>query len=114
MKTQKFILLIIVAMLPMAVFAHAPKKVNLSYDSESGILSISVTHPVKDVEDHLIDPIVIMVNDVEVKKLNYKSQSSLENHEIEVELPDLKPGDIVKVKAVCNKLGSKTGKLEIK
>lgn len=114
MKTRKFLAIFIVVMLPMALLAHAPKKVNLAYNNESGILSVKVVHPVKNVEGHLIDIMVISVNGEEVKKLEYKAQSSLESHEAEIKLPDLKSGDVISVKANCNKLGSKTTKLEIK
>ena len=113
MKTHRFLLLFLIAMLPMALSAHAPKKISLKYDRDAGKLSISIVHPVKDAEDHFIDEIVISVNGEEVEKLEYKTQSSLKKHEVEIDLPDLKTGDQLRVKTFCNKFGSKTGKLEI-
>lgn len=113
MKMNKLVLLIIMALLPMAVFAHAPKKVILSYDKESGNLIVSAPHSVKDVEDHFIESIAVKVNGEEVLKLEYTSQSSKESHEVKIEMPDLKSGDELEVRAACNKMGAKTGKLTI-
>ena len=114
MKTQRILTTLLIVMLPIALFAHAPKKVNLSYNNEAGILSASILHPVKNVEDHFIVRMIVTVNDKEVETLEYTVQSSLESHEVEINLPGLKSGDVVSVKATCNKVGSKTRKLEIK
>lgn len=114
MKLQKFILLLIITMFPLTLLAHAPKKVNLLYDQESGKLSVSVLHKVKNVEEHHIAKLIVSVNGEEVNTLNYQVQSSLETHQVEIDLPGLKSADEVSVKAICNKVGSKTGKLEIK
>ena len=110
---QKIIASLIIAMLPIALFAHAPKKVNLDYDKDTGKLSITMLHSVKNVGDHFIESMVISVNGTEKESLEYTEQSSLESHNVVVELPGLKAGDQVSVKATCNKVGSKTGKLEI-
>lgn len=114
MKTQKLVLLLAIALLPMAVFAHAPKKVNLKYDKEKGILSVDAIHPVKDVNDHYVITLAVTVNGEDIETLEYTSQTSPESQDKEIKLPDLKSGDVVTVKATCNKFGSKTGKLEIK
>ncbi len=110
---QKIIVSLLIAMLPLALFAHAPKKVLLEYDKDSGNLSVSISHPVKNVEDHHIESLVISVNGEEKETMEYTVQSSLEEHLAEIELPGLKAGDQVSAKATCNKVGSKTGKLEI-
>lgn len=114
MKTQKIIMLLLGVLLPVALFAHAPKKVNLKYDKESGILSVDAVHPVKDVNDHYIITLEVSVNGESLDTLEYTSQTTLESQDKEIKLPDLKSGDEVSVKATCNKFGSKTGKLEIK
>ncbi len=113
MKLNKLVLLFLLALLPMAIFAHAPKKLVLSYDKETCNLIVSVQHPVKDVQDHYIESLTVKVNGEIVKTLDYTFQSSRENHEVKIELHDLEPGTKVEVKAVCNKLGSKSGSLTI-
>jgi hypothetical protein len=114
MKTQKLIVLILVAMFPMVLLAHAPKKVNLKYNKEKGTLSVDAIHPVKDVNDHYVITLEIKVNGEDLETLEYTSQTSPESQEKEIKLPDLKPGDEVSVKATCNKFGSKTGSITIK
>lgn len=110
---QKIIACLIIAFLPLALFAHAPKKVTLEYDKDTGKLSIEMPHSVKNVEDHYIKSILITVNGEEKETLEYTVQSSLESHEVVVDLPGLQAEDEVSVKATCNKVGSKTGNLEI-
>jgi hypothetical protein len=114
MRTQKRILLLLIALLPMAVFAHAPKKVNLKYDKENGVLTVDAVHPVKDVNDHFIITLAVTVNGEDIETVEYTSQTSLESQDKEIKLPDLKSGDVVSVKATCNKFGSKSGTLEVK
>lgn len=114
MKTQKYLVLFLVAMLPMVLFAHPPKKVNLKYDKEKGILSVDAVHHVKDVNDHYVITLAVTVNGEAIETLEYTSQTSPQSQDKEIQLPDLKPGDEVSVKATCNKWGSKTGTLEIK
>lgn len=113
MKTNKLLLLVLMLILPLAVMAHAPKKVNVSYDTESSNLVVSVDHPVKDVNDHYIESLAISVNGENVITLDYTAQSSKESHDVEVEMADLNTGDKIEVKAVCNKLGSKSGELSV-
>ncbi|MBA7516124.1 hypothetical protein ES705_08169 [subsurface metagenome] len=113
MKTNKLALLLLLALLPVALLAHAPKKVIVTYEKESGKLMISIQHPVKDVTDHYIESIAIKVNGEDVKTLEYTSQSSKESHDVEVEMPDLKTGSKISLKASCNKLGAKSGSITI-
>jgi desulfoferrodoxin (superoxide reductase-like protein) len=113
MKTNKLLLFILLVLLPMIAIAHPPKKVTLSYEKETGLLTIAAMHPVKDVNDHYIITLEVMVNGETVKTAEYKSQTSPESQDKTIELPDLATGDEVTVKAACNKFGSKTQSLTI-
>jgi len=99
--------------MPMIAFSNPPRKVILSYDKESGKLSVSAVHPVKDVNDHFIITVATKVNDEDAITLNYTSQSSNESQDVQIEMPDLKSGDIVEVTATCNKWGSKSEDISI-
>jgi hypothetical protein len=96
---------------PALLLAHPPKKMQMSY--EDGKLIIEAKHPVKDVEDHYIDNITIWVDDAEVKVIEPSKQTSLKAEKIEIELPGLKKGSVVKVKMSCNKFGAKSASLEL-
>lgn len=111
---KKVILLtFILSMISMYSFAHPPKKVNLSFNKESGVLSVSAVHQVKDVTDHYLYDIVITVDGKVVKELKPEKQSSPQKEDINVTVPEIKTGSKVEVKAKCNKGGAKTGKLVI-
>lgn len=98
--------------LPIMVNAHAPKKIKAEYNTESGILKIEVPHPVKDVNKHFIEEIVVTIDGVETKK-SYTAQSSKEAHLVEIEFSGLEKGAIISIYAKCNKLGSKKGELVV-
>jgi len=113
MKTNKFLILMLLVFMPMIAFSNPPKKVILSYDKESGNIIVSAVHPVKDVNDHFIITVEVKANSEDAITLNYTSQSSEESQDVKIEMPDLKSGDIVEVKATCNKFGSKSESLTI-
>jgi len=107
MKNHKLVTVLLLVFIPFVLLAHPPKKVNVKYKKESKILIISIPHGVKDVTKHYIKSITISVNGNEIKVLEYKSQTSEASHDVEIELPELKNGDKVKVKVKCNKMGAK-------
>lgn len=110
---KSVLILLLATILSGALLAHAPKKVDLSFNSESKKLSIELPHKVKKVDSHYIESIKIEVNGEEFKVLEYKKQSSLESHSVELELPDAKKGDKITVSAKCNKMGAKSATLTI-
>lgn len=110
---KKFLLIIAGALLiPAFALADPPKKVVLSY--HAGKLKVEAIHPVKNVKDHYIDLISIKVDGKLVKEIKPKQQSSSQEELIEVDVPEIKSGSEVKVKAICNLFGSKTETLKIK
>lgn len=110
---KKITVLVVFIVVSVAMFAHPPKKVVVKYDKEKGKLLIEAPHKVKDVEKHLINKLIVTVNDNESREFTYEKQSSLQTAMIELDLPGLKTGDIVVVKAKCNKSGAKSGKVTI-
>lgn len=114
MKTNRLLSLLMIAIVPSMLSAHAPKKVLIEYSKDSGILKISVPHSVKDVSAHYIETIRISVDDEEVNVIDYTTQSSKASHEVDLEMPDLKSGSEIKVNAKCNKMGAKSATLKVK
>jgi hypothetical protein len=111
---KKLIVFCIFALLfPLFTLASPPKKVIVKYKKETKTISVKAIHPVKNSTTHYIESFVISVNGTVVKTVEVKSQSSSKEEDIEIEMPDLKPGDEVKVVATCNKFGSKAGKIKI-
>lgn len=110
---KKNLLAILLFILPAFAMADPPKKVTLTYNQESKKLKVVALHPVKDVEEHFIDEIVISVDGNEVKKLKLKKQSNAKTEEIELAIPEIKKGSEISVKARCNEFGSKTETLKL-
>ena len=93
--------------------ADPPKKITLVYSAETKKLSIEVYHPVQKVEDHFIDMISISVDGKEVKVLKPLKQTNEKSELDVVLLPEIKAGSLVKVKARCNRFGTKSTDLKI-
>jgi hypothetical protein len=103
--------LVVLLFIPVIMKADPPKKVTLAYNE--GKLKIVAEHPTKDSTSHYINKITIKVDGKEFKVVEVKSQSSASEEVIEVEMPDVKTGNEIEVKATCNKFGSKTAKIKI-
>lgn len=109
---KKLILaLLLLAFLPLAIFAHPAKKVNLSY--KNGKLTIEVIHPVSNVNNHYIDQITVNVDGKDVKTITFTKQTSAESEYLELSIPEIKKGSVVIVKTSCSKMGSKSGKFTV-
>ena len=106
-----FFTLAILAIIPMAMYAHPAKKVNLSY--KNGKLIIEVIHPVSNAESHFIDQVVVNVDGKDVKTITLTKQTSKESAYMELSIPEIKKGSVVVVKTNCNKMGKKSAKLKL-
>jgi hypothetical protein len=113
MRKNLFLLLFLGILVPILTVAHPPKKVILKMKSNSKTLTVKVVHPVKDIKTHFIKSLVVKVNGVEVKTVDLTPESPYQSKDIDIELPNLKPGDEIAVVATCNRIGSKTGKIKI-
>jgi len=97
---------------PAATYAHRPSDVTLHYDSNSQILSVTITHSVSNPQKHYIKKITVTKNGKPLETYEYENQpdSSSFTYTYKVQA---KEGDTLKVKAKCNYFGSKTKKLTI-
>jgi desulfoferrodoxin (superoxide reductase-like protein) len=94
-------------------YAHAPSRVEASYDPETSEVSVMVYHDVKDPKTHYIKNISVFVNDVQVLQDEYSQQSNNMDQPAVYELRDLKSGDKVTVKASCSISGQNSTTLTI-
>lgn len=100
--------LIIMAMLVSAVSAHPPSALNLTYNSATSELAVTIVHAVKDPADHYIDPVVVRSGDNVLISAHYTSQPATGAFTLLYPVP-AKSGDLLEVNATCNKGGSLTG-----
>lgn len=104
---------LVMVMVGLLAYAHPPKNVDLSYDAESGILSINAVHAVKDVASHYVDQVEILINGEQKELLKAEKQGDSELAIFTYEIGSLQTGDVVEVIARCNKVGKRSAKLEI-
>jgi len=88
------------------VHAHSPSITNISYNSSSDILSVSINHVVSGDPNHFIESIQIRVNNSEVISESYTSQpgdSFTYNYNLTANI-----GSSIEVTAFCSISGSDT------
>jgi len=107
MKTSLFLGTLIALLLGSSpAWAHPPDSIAVSYDS-TRMLNIEVHHAVKgDITKHYIGQIVVALNDQEVIRQDFKSQTDKDWQQVVYTVIDLKPGDKVKVTANCSVFGT--------
>ena len=105
-----FTIFAMTSLCPTAVNAHAPQKVLLAYDGATKTLSVTVTNT-RFSEGHYINKVEIMKNGKVIAVQEYKGQPS-ETFTYTYKV-DAVNGDILEVKASCNKFGSESTKITV-
>jgi hypothetical protein len=99
-------------MYPQTSFANAPKDVQLSYDSTSQILSVTITHKSPFPNFHYIKIVEIKNNGNIVSANKYKYQPDQATFTYSYKVP-AKAGETLEVKVSCSLYGSKTTNLTL-
>jgi len=114
MKVRKIIAMFIwVALLVSPAGAHPASKVQLSFDTETQLLTVDFTHKVKDLQAHFIYQVQVELNKVTIIEQSLKSQDDSSQGSLVYRIIDAKPGDQIKVITRCNKSGNRAAKLII-
>ena len=101
------VLLVISALLVFPVSAHPPSAVNLTYNTSTSELAVTITHAVRDPADHYIDPVEVRSGNAVLILAHYTSQPTMETFTYLYTVP-AKSGDLFEVNSTCNKGGSLT------
>ena len=97
---------------PQTSSAHAPKDVKLSYDSQSQVLSVTITHKSPFPSFHYIKSVEIKKNGSVVSTNKYENQPDQATFTYSYKVPAT-AGETLEVKATCNLFGSKTVTLTV-
>ena len=108
------VLLCLIAFVPLKIFGHPPSKVELNFDFQTKILNVKVSHSINDVGKHYINKIEVYLDDELMVVQNFKTQKDNKIQEALYFLNEAEAGNKIKVKAICNIFGSKTGEIVIK
>jgi len=112
MKYATIILLLM--FLGTALSAHAAGEVNVSYDANTKLVTVSFTHSVKSATEHYIGKVTLRLNGKAVVSQALSLQESATGGTLIYKVPGLKKGDILEAATECNKGGTKSGKLTLK
>lgn len=94
------------------VFAHPPTDIQLTYDRQVQNLHVEMVHVSHNLNKHRIRLITVFINDQEVKKLSYSSQSA--PHKVIQDIPlKTNVGEKITIKAICSQAGSGTQSLTV-
>lgn len=104
-----FLLLSIVSFI---VSAHSPSNIELSYDIDTQILSIDISHSVADPNNHYIKEVEIEKNGEEYMNEQYTSQQSSSSFTDTYVITDA-DGDSLKVTGYCSISSSISGSITV-
>jgi hypothetical protein len=106
------IFLVALAALSGYAMAHSPADVTVSFDENSGDLTVAITHMVDDPTAHYVKQVTVMQGTTVLIDKYYTSQPDKSSFTYHYSLPQLKGGiGEIKVNAVCNMIGSRSGTL---
>ncbi|MFW9830975.1 MAG: hypothetical protein ACFFD8_04310 [Candidatus Thorarchaeota archaeon] len=90
-----------VALIAAPTRAHPPSGMNLSYDYDNQVLTVTVFHSVADVNTHYIEQLVINKNGQFEMDRNYTNQASITSMSDTFNI-DAANNDILQVTAICS------------
>lgn len=106
------ILFAVFFMYPQPSLANAPQDVKLSYDSQSQVLTVTITHKSPFPNYHYIKIVEIKKNGIVVSTNKYENQPDQATFTYSYKVPAT-VGDTLEAKASCSLYGSKTTNLTV-
>ena len=97
---------------PVSIGSHAPSEMELTYDSDSQTLRVTIVHRVSDPATHYVYRIHIAKNGADFVTQGYENQPTDSQFSYTFQVPAA-PGDVLEVTAECNLGGSIAKTLEI-
>jgi hypothetical protein len=106
------VFLVATAYQPLHAEGHAPGPVTLAYNTETEVLTVSVTHVTENVNTHYVYQIVIEKNSVQYTTRSYTNQSSASGVSDTFNV-SASAGDILRATAKCIVSGQGSGQLTV-
>ena len=106
-----FFIMILTLFMTYTVSAHPPSKLNINYLEENENLFVNITHGVSS-DDHYIESVEILINGEEFTTYKYNNQPNETSFSYNYTLSVIK-GDVIRVKAECNRFGTLTRELVV-
>lgn len=118
MLQRKKMFLAVVLLLSLMVMAnegaaHPPSSIDLRYEPAGRLLVVAFKHLVQDGQSHYIKEVQVQINGKAFARVELYAQAGKDAGQVSMVLPDVKQGDLVSVKATCNKFGEMKKDLRI-
>lgn len=113
--TITVLVLICLTIYSAAVWAHPPKTPSVSWDAKTNTLSVKATHQVSDPTKHFVFALVVLDSKGQtIETKQYTMQASQQSFSDSIQLKGVMPGDTVKVRLVCNIMGTTEQSITLK
>ena len=113
-KNRIFVVVLLVLFaFSLKTYTHPPAKIDLDFSNEEKILRIEIHHPVLLVKNHYINKIEVYVNDDLKIVQDFDRQLTKKTQKAGYFIFEAEKGDVIKVKAICNKHGDRTASLVV-
>lgn len=99
-------LILLMSVLILAIYAHAPSTIELTFDVKTEILDVTVIHPVGNVEKHYVEKIEVFIDDEMVIVQTFKRQMNNREQKASYLLFEAEENSKIKVVAHCSIHGS--------
>ena len=107
------VVLLVLLAFSLKTYTHPPTKIDMGFDNEEKILRVEIHHPVLLVRNHYINKIEVYLNDDLIIVQDFKLQLTKKTQKAGYFIFEAKEGDVIKVKAICNKHGDRTSSLVV-
>ena len=87
-------------------YSHPPSRIDITYDPKEEVLSLTIAHITRDLNDHFIRRIEVKKNKEEPQIFYLNRQEKFNEFTYDISL-EAEPNDVIKVKANCSKGGMK-------
>jgi desulfoferrodoxin (superoxide reductase-like protein) len=113
-KSRIFIFALLITLIfSLKTYTHPPTKIDMDFDNEEKILRVEVHHPVLFIRNHYINKIEVYLNDDLKIVQDFDHQLTKKTQKAGYFIFEAKKGDVIKVKAICNKHGDRTASLVV-
>jgi len=115
MKKNRMFIVVLLSMLVFSLktYSHAPTKIDMDFNNDDKILKVEIHHPVLLPGNHYIKKIEVYLNDDLKIVQDFDHQITKKTQKAGYFIFEVKKGDVIKVKAICNKHGDKTASLVV-
>lgn len=83
------------------VRAHPPENIDLEYNADNQVLTITITHNTNDLNSHYVAKVEVFKNDVAIIEENYQSQPTINTFTLTFNVSAV-AGDVLKAEATCS------------